>query len=79
MKVMLATLIAVLKHHCLQCKYLLIYLIYTCSLERILGGKIFPEEPNEGSVKLFVISFIYLFHVKVFQEDIVQKNSKCEF
>ena len=47
------------------------------------------EEPNEDTVTLFVISFIYvgghsseepMFYVKVFQEDIVKKNlMKCEF
>ena len=83
-----AILIASLKHHSNVnvCKYLH---IDTCSIEGILGGNIIPEEPNEVTVKLFVISFIYLrghsqeeprFYVKVFQEDIVLKNPmKCEF
>ena len=63
--------------------------ICTCSIEGIPEGNIIPEEPDEVTVKLFVISFIYLrghspeeprFYVKVFQEDIVQKNlMKCEF
>ena len=83
-----AMLIANLKHHSNVnvCKYLY---IDTCSIEGFPGGNIIPEEPNEVTVKLFVISFIYLgghspeeprFYVKVFQEDIVQKNPmKCEF
>ena len=61
---------------------------HVVSIEGIVGGLI-PEKPDEDMVKLFVISFIYvgghspkelMFFVKVFREDIVQKNPmKCEF